>query len=360
MRDSYRVGSILGIPVELHISFVLLLLLVFIYSLAVDFQAFIYLVLLFTVVTLHELSHSVVAKRYGIGINRITLLPFGGIASMEELPSEPGQELKIAIAGPGFNFLMSGLSLLALYMLDSLALVFPLFDFSISAPVDLLAVFFKVNLLLGAFNLFVPALPMDGGRVFRSLLALKLGFHAATEIATSIAKVIAVVFALLGVMIPNLWLVFIAFFVYLGAVQESEMLRINFLLSGIKVRDLMSRGVVWVHPDMTLEELAEVMLERKHMGYPVLTDGRLIGIVTFTDLSKVPRSEWSRVRVGEVMSRNLITTTSDADASEAFLTLAKAGVGRLPVVDGGELKGILSKTDLLRAIEVMRLKRLGG
>lgn len=360
MRDSYRIGRILGIPVELHVSFLLLLLLVFIYSIAVNFQAFIYLVLLFTVVTLHELSHSVVARRYGIAINRITLLPFGGIASMEELPRNPVQELKIAVAGPGFNFIMSAVTLGVLYVFDSLSLIFPLFDFSISSPMTLLAVFFKVNLLLGVFNLFVPALPMDGGRVFRSLLALRLGFNTATEIATGIAKMIAVLFALLGVLLPNLWLVFIAFFVYLGAVQESEMLRVNFLLSGMKVRDLMTHGVVSVSPDITLEELAELMLERKHMGYPVLSDGgRLEGIVTFTDLSKVPRGEWGRTRVADVMSREVLTVTSDTDASEAFLTLARAGVGRLPVVDDGVLTGILSRTDLLRALEVMRLKRLG-
>jgi|Deesub1362B_J571_1020462.scaffolds.fasta_scaffold02519_4 Zn-dependent protease/CBS domain-containing protein len=358
MKDNYKMGNILGIPLELHVSFLLLLLFFFIYSaLTLNPGPFIYIVMLFATVTLHELSHSLVARRYGIKITKITLLPFGGIASMEEIPKDPKKEFAIAIAGPGFNFIVGALSLVAIAAFSDVSRIFPFFEFKMESLIDLLLVFFKVNLLLGAFNLFIPALPMDGGRVFRSLLAFKLGFPAATEIATGIAKLIAIFMALTGVLLPNLWLIFIAFFVYIGATQEGEVSRINFMLAGLKVKDLMSTKVVTVNKDITLEEFADILFEKKHMGYPVVEGNRLVGIITFSDLSRVPREEWSIKRVGDVMTKRLITIGQDEDAFEAFIRMARAGVGRLLVVEGERLVGIISRTDLLRTLEIMRLMR---
>ena len=359
MKDNYRIGRILGIPLELHISFLLLLLFFFVYSaLTLNPGPFIYIVMLFTTVALHELSHSLVAQRYGVKISKITLLPFGGIAAMEEIPRKPKKEFAIAIAGPGFNFIVSALSLGVIAAFGDLSRIFPFFEFRIESFLDLLLVFFKVNLLLGVFNLFIPALPMDGGRVFRSLLAFKLGFPAATEIATSIAKLIAILMALTGALLPNLWLIFIAFFVYIGATQEGEMSRINLMLAGLKVRDLMSKDVISVDRYITLEEFADILFEKKHMGYPVVDENKLVGIITFSDLSKVPREEWGIRRVGDVMTRKLLTISPEEDASEAFMRMARAGVGRLLVVEGEKLVGIISKTDLLRTLELMRLMRL--
>ena len=358
MRDNYRIGSIFGIPLELHVSFLLLLLFFFVYSaFTLNPEPFIYIVMLFAIVTLHELSHSLVARRYDVKISKITLLPFGGIASMEEIPRDPKKEFAIAIAGPGFNFIVGGLSLMLIAALGGLEEISPFFELKIKSLMDLLIVFFKVNILLGVFNLFIPALPMDGGRVFRSLLAFRLGLPAATEVATGIAKLIAIFMALTGVLLPNLWLIFIAFFVYIGATQEGEVSRINLMLSGLKVKDLMSTRVVAVDAEITLEELAEIMFEKRHMGYPVLSEGRLVGIITFSDLSRVPREEWSTRRVRDVMTEKLITIAPEEDAFEAFMRMARNGVGRLLVVEDGRLVGIISKTDLLRTLEIMRLMR---
>ena len=358
MKDNYRIGSIFGIPLELHVSFLLLLLLVFAYSVyRLNPGPFVYIVMLFATVTLHELSHSLVARRFGVKITKITLLPFGGIAAMEEIPKDPKKEFAIAIAGPGFNFVVSALTIMLIAVFGGLSRVFPFFDLHIGGAMDLLVVFFKVNLMLGVFNLFIPALPMDGGRVFRSLLAFKLGFPVATEVASGVAKIIAIFMALFGVLIPNIWLIFIAFFVYIGAIQESEVSRVSVILSGLKVRDLMTTRVVTVDADITLEELAEIMFEKKHMGYPVVSEGRLVGIITFSDLSRVPRELWSVKRVRDVMTRDLLTISSGDDAFDAFMKMARAGVGRLLVIDEGRLVGIISKTDLLRTLEIMRLMR---
>ncbi|NOZ57973.1 MAG: CBS domain-containing protein [Euryarchaeota archaeon] len=358
MKDNYRIGSIFGIPLELHVSFLLLLLFFFIYSaVTLNPGPFIYIVLLFATVTLHELSHSLMAMRYGVKISKITLLPFGGIAAMEEIPKNPRKEFAIAIAGPGFNFAVGGITLAVILALGEGHRIFPFFEMKIESATDLLLLFFKINILLGAFNLFIPALPMDGGRVFRSLLAFKLGFSAATEIATGIAKMIAIFMALLGALLPNLWLIFIAFFVYIGATQEGEVSRIHLMLAGLKVRDLMSTEVVTVDEDITLQEFAEVIFTKKHMGYPVVSGGKLVGIITFSDLSRVPREKWATTRVGEVMTRKLLTISPEEEASEAFMRMARAGVGRLLVVSGGRLVGIISKTDLLRTLEIMRLMR---
>jgi CBS domain-containing protein len=308
---------------------------------------------------LHELAHSFVASKYGVTIKKIVLLPFGGVAMMEKLPKNPRHELKIAIAGPCLNFWIAFAMLILLFAFPSaIDKIFPFFviEFGLNA-VDLIILILKVNLLLGVFNLFIPALPMDGGRVLRALMALKVGFPAATEIATGIAKSIAVLMLVFGLLIFNLWLAIIAFFIYIGATQESAAVRFSSLFEGVKIKDMMSKHVVTVSGDLTLEEFSDIILKYRHMGYPILEGDKLVGIITFADLANIEKESWKATKVRDVMSRDILVASPDEDIMEVLEKMISRNVGRVPVVEEGRLVGIVSKTDIVRASQVMKLMK---
>jgi Zn-dependent protease len=351
MKDSLRIWTFSGIRIELHISFVLLML----FFALLNFKLFIYLLALFFFVVLHELSHSVVAMRYGVTIERITLWPIGGISAMDRIPKEPSQELQIALAGPLLNLAISALLFLPLFLTGQADRIFPFFQIDFRYElVSLLVVMMKVNFLLGAFNLLVPALPMDGGRILRALLARRLPFSQATDIATDVAKVLATGMFVVSLLSFNLILMFIAIFVYLGATQEAQITLLTTFLSGIHVEDLMSREVVTIPGESTLEEFAKRVMETKHNGYPVMEDGRLLGLMTLKDLRKVPREEWGSRRVEEAMTRQFPTASCREEAMEALLRMYSTRSEVMPVMEGEDLVGILSQVDIYRMIEIMK------
>jgi Zn-dependent protease len=347
MRYSLKIFSIFGIPVELHISFLLLMLAIYLVAVfnlipGVDVVVAILITLLFVTVVLHELTHSYVAQRYGVEIERIVLLPIGGVSAMKELPKDPHQELRIALAGPLTNLVIA-------------AVLYPVFLFygnSLSPSLNFLLYYFiLLNLLLGAFNL-LPAFPMDGGRVLRAFLAERMNFIKATELAASIGKQLAIIMAIVGVFF-NPFLIFIAIFVYLGADQESKMVLVNTLLEGIYVRDIMTREVKTVKPTDTVADVLKIMFQHKHMGYPVDQNGEMVGIITFHDLSGI-REDERDLPVSKFMTKNLIVTEPDEDVSQSLERLNLNKVGRLPVMDHGELVGIISKTDIIKALEIRK------
>ncbi|MDD1775693.1 MAG: CBS domain-containing protein [Methanobacterium sp.] len=347
MKYSLKIFSIFGIPVELHISFLLLMLVIYLVALfnlipGVDLVVAVLITLLFITVVLHELTHSYVAKRYGVEIERIVLLPIGGVSAMKELPRDPRQELRIALAGPLTNLVIA-------------AVLYPLFLLlgnTLSPSLSfLLYNFILLNLLLGAFNL-LPAFPMDGGRVLRAYLAERMNFIRATEMAASIGKQLAIVMAIIGIFF-NPFLIFIAIFVYLGADQESKMVLINTLLEGINVRDIMTGEVKTVKPSDTVDMVMKTMFQHKHMGYPVYQNGDLLGIITFHDLSRIPEEERGQP-VENYMTRELLVTRPEEDVATILEKMNSHNVGRLPVMEEEKLVGIISKTDIMKALEMRK------
>jgi Zn-dependent protease/CBS domain-containing protein len=350
MKYSLKIFTILGIPVELHISF--LLLMAFIYVVAflklyppINLQTAILITLLFVTVVLHELSHSYLAQRYGIHIESIVLLPIGGLSAMEEIPSDPGQELRISLAGPLVNFVIAALCYPILLVLGK---SYPY----ISAFVSL---FILLNLILGAFNL-LPAFPMDGGRVLRAYLAERMNYVRATELASSVGKQLAIIMAIVGIFFYPL-LIFVAIFVYIGADQEYQSVLISRALGDMKVEEIMSREVKTVTPENTVEEVLEIMFLEKHMGYPVLEVNNIVGIVTFHDLSIVAGKDKQK-EISKFMSRDLIVTSPQEPLTNALEKLNQHKLGRLPVLEQGKLVGIISRTDVMRALEIKKLKSI--
>ncbi|HEX2974162.1 MAG TPA: CBS domain-containing protein, partial [Tepidisphaeraceae bacterium] len=209
-----------------------------------------------------------------------------------------------------------------------------------------LAYIAEVNLVLAVFNL-LPAMPLDGGRVLRSLLALRLPFLRATQVAASISKGLAILLGFVGLLI-NPWLILIAFFIYIAVNAETQQTLTADLLHGIGVQDLMTRDVKTVTPDLTIDELTERMLQDHVTGYPVV-DGQLVGMITLNNIQQVDPA----ARVGEIMSSNPVTIPLDSSALDALQRMSQNDFNRLVVTDPeGHIAGIITKTDLMRALQL--------
>jgi len=361
MKSSLKIGSVLGIPIKLHITF-LLVLPMFAYVFAINPQPFgfqgvepptlryalsiLTAILLFVSILLHELAHSYLAMRYGINIESITLFLFGGVSAMEEMPRKPGQEAKMAFAGPLTSLIIGTISLLIYWSLIS-----PNPSLSQNPISHILWILGSMNIVLGIFNL-LPAFPMDGGRVLRSFYARRMSYVKATQSAASIGKLFAILMAIFGILIGNLWFPLIALFIYVGASEEERSTQAEVTLENIFVRDIMSKDVVSVSPTTTVEELVQFMFEKKHMGYPVMERDSLKGIVTFTDIERIPYHDRPAALVSDIMTKDVITVPSNAQASDVLKLISARNIGRVVVVDNGSVVGILSRTDLVRVLKL--------
>jgi CBS domain-containing protein len=208
-----------------------------------------------------------------------------------------------------------------------------------------------LNFVLGIFNL-LPAFPMDGGRVLRAWLAERMSYIKATREAAGIGKMFAIFMGIFG-LFYNFWFTLIAFFIYIGASEEERSTEINLILEGVKIKDIMSKEVQTVTSGMSVEELVEYIFRFKHMGYPVVDDGQLKGMVTFTDVQKVPLEERKVVKVSQVMNKNIISLQEDDDAVNAFRLMTVNNIGRIIVKKADKISGIVSRTDLLRAVQLL-------
>ncbi|WP_094227632.1 CBS domain-containing protein [Methanolobus psychrotolerans] len=361
MKSSFKIGSIMGIPIKLHITF-LLILPVFALVFATNPQPYgfadigsttksyalslLTTILLFGCILLHELGHSYMAKSYGVKIKDITLLLFGGVSSMEEIPRDPSQEFKMAFAGPlvsliiGFGLL--GLNILAVSSIPTYS----------TTPIYLMVgILASINIVLALFNL-LPAFPMDGGRLLRAWYAKRMSYVKATHYAAYIGKMFAFLMAIVG-LFSNPWLILIAFFVFMGASEEDKSTTVTVSLEKYRVADIMSKEVISVPPEMTVEELSHFMFENKHLGYPVIKGNSLKGIVTFTDIRNVLPHERYATLVSDVMTRNVISLPSGANAAEAFKIMTINNIGRVLVIDNENVTGILSRSDLMRSLMLL-------
>ncbi len=374
MNASLQIGKLAGIPVKLHWSFLLVIplfawiigsqirltteLIATLFGVPIDVTLIaaglnpyilgsIVALGLFVGVFIHEMAHSLIAKAKGIEIHSITLLILGGVSQMEETMPDPKIELPMALAGP-----MTSLAL----GLISAALVY-VFDAVVPDPAVAGVLVFTfgylglLNILLFGFNL-LPAFPMDGGRVLRAWLARRMPLSRATRIAADVGKGFAVVFGIVGLLFLNPILIIIAFFIYIGASQEATVLRYNILLQDITVADAMSSPVATVEPTLPLSRLVEMMYETKHLGFPVVDRGALVGIVALADIHKITPQDREAMQVRDVMTRNPTTLPPSAPLLDALKIITGKDIGRIPVVSDGALVGIVTRTDVLRVMEL--------
>ena len=268
------------------------------------------------------------------------------VASFRSMAKPVRFKIAMAFAGPAVSGV---LGLISVYLAGPAA--------AFGGAGNALAIMFWtlgiMNLILMAFNL-LPAFPMDGGRLLRAWFATRMPYVKATRRAADIGKVFATLMFLLGLSSLNFMLLFVAFFVYVGASEEEKATEISVSLEGISVRDIMSAPVRSIALEMTLEELKELMFREKHRGYPVMSGEALVGIVTLTDLQRVPEAERAHTRVDQVMARKLYLIGPLEEASTAMKMMNEMQIRRLPVIDEGRLVGIVSREDLVRAIELVQ------
>jgi len=297
---------------------------------------------LFFGVTVHELGHAWTARYFDVEISSITLWIFGGMAQMEQNPEEWKTEFWIAIAGPVTSVLVAAAFWVPLQFIPA-----------IPKPLFLLGWLTIMNIVLAVFNM-VPAFPMDGGRILRALLSRNRPYARATNTAARVAKFLAVGMGILGIF-GNPVLVLVALFVYIAASSESKMTKMSEALSGITVGELMTTDVKTVSPENTVGDLFDRMLLERHTGYPVTDEsGKPVGIVTLADAKNVQPHERDSLRVKDIMTEDLVTTPPSTEAFEALRSINTNSFGRLIVEENDEIAGIISRTDLMRALEVLQ------
>jgi len=310
MKWSIKIGRFAGIDVYMHFTFILLISRVALIhwrqgqSVGAAVAGVIFILTVFLCVVLHEFGHALTARRYGIKTRDILLLPIGGVARLERLPSDPLQELWVALAGPAVNVVIALALFIWLRLTASLA---PLEALTLTAGPFLERVM-AVNLFLVMFNM-IPAFPMDGGRVLRAVLATRKNYARATQIAASIGQGIAVLFGFLG-LFYNPFLLFIAFFVWIGAAQEASMAQLTSAIGGIPVENAMITDFKTLHRDDALERAVALTLAGSQKDFPVVNNGDIEGILTQQDLLKAIAEPERHPSVSSALQKHFVTVDS--------------------------------------------------
>lgn len=309
--------------------------------------------LLFVSILLHELAHSVVAKRSGLKIGRITLYLLGDVSQLENEPNNPSLELKMVMAGPLTSLAISllvGVGWLFAFLMNLATLV--------QAPLLYVAL---LNAAVAGFNL-IPALPLDGGRLLRSLLWKRNGdILRSTVVASNVGRVFAYTLVFFGIFtmifvdfVSGAWLLLIGWFILSSAASSLRQVIVQEDLRGVRVADLMTRNVESVTPEMGLESLSEEFMRTKHTGFSVVSNGELVGCVTLGDLRKVKKGSWAATKTGEIMTprEKLVTAIGGDSAVDMMASMNQRNIGRVFVIDGGKIVGIVTRSDILKAVEL--------
>lgn len=365
--QALRLGKLAGIPVYLDYSWFIIFILLT-WSLAANYfpaeftgwpvpeywiVGAITAIFLFVSVLLHELGHSLVALRYKISVRRITLLIFGGVAEIESEPPQASAEFWIAIAGPAVSLTLAGL----------FALLSPVF--SGISPVFAIAKYLTyINGVLGLFNL-IPGFPLDGGRIFRAIIwGATHNFRRATQIAANVGRLIAFLMILFGVwqiIIGNfgggLWIAFIGWFLESAANAQMQQQRMQDLLMGHTVSQAMTHDYAILPPDTTLKQLMDqYVLNQGRRYFIVKEESETKGLLTLHQIREVPRDQWESTRVSQCMIpvEQMHAVSPDKPLIEAIKLMDKDGFNQLPVFEGSNLMGILSRESLINFLRTLQ------
>jgi len=341
MRWSWKIAEFAGIGVYIHATFTLLIGWVVLVhwsqgqSLRATLVGVAFILTLFVCVVMHEFGHALTAQRFGIPTRDITLLPIGGVARLERMPEDPRQELWVALAGPAVNV---GIAAVLYAWLQLTGEWQPIAELSVTGG-PFLERLLVVNIFLVVFNM-LPAFPMDGGRVVRALLATKMEYTRATQIAATLGQGMALLFGFLG-FFSNPFLLFIALFVWMGAEQEASMVQMKSALGGIPVARAMQTDFRTLAPRDSLDRAVELILSGSQQDFPVVEDGSVVGILTrATLLAALARRQG--VLIGEIMEREFLAVDPAEMLETAFRRLQDCGCHTVPVVRRGQLVGLVT------------------
>ncbi len=345
MSWSWKLGRVAGIPIYVHWTFVILLVSLMAgywvqsHELLAALEGGGFILSLFGCVVLHELGHALIARTFGVGTSDITLLPIGGVARLQRIPERPAQELLIALAGPAVNVVIAGL----------LFFVFQVqFPDDVSNREHLVQAQFwpkilEVNAFLAAFNL-LPAFPMDGGRVLRALLAMRLPYARATRLAASVGQVMAMGFGLFGLSGGSPLLLLIAIFVWIGAEAEARQVEERVALRDLPVRTAMLTDFHTLTPSDSLGHAADLLLAGTQHDFPIAaaSDHSFRGLLTRAELLTGLARAGRDALVGDHASTEISSVEASSPLVAAVTQLREGKTPCLQVVEQGETVGLLT------------------
>lgn len=342
MRWAWKIGEYAGIAVYIHATFLLLIGWIALLhwmqlqTLQAVIGSVVFILAIFACVLLHEFGHALMAKRYGIRTKDITLLPIGGVARLERMPDKPIEELWVALAGPAVNVAI----FVALYLVVAAQISFRTVEQVDVVQGSLLVRLMIVNLFLAGFNL-LPAFPMDGGRVLRALLAMRMDYVRSTNIAAALGQGMAFLFGFLGLFL-NPFLLFIALFVWIGAAQEASAVQLRSALGGIPVQRAMLTDFRTVSPHDTLEHVVRLILSGWQQDFPVQEYGRVTGVLTRSDLLNALAQRGPETLVRDVMQSEFEVVDAGDMLENVLQRLINCSCHSVPVMKNGELVGLLT------------------
>lgn len=346
MKWTLKICRVYGVDVRVHLTFALLIgWVAFIYwrhgqTITASLTGVLFILAVFLCVVLHEFGHALAARRYGIKTRDIILLPIGGVARLERMPTNPLHEIRVALAGPAVNIVIAIAIFIWLKLTASLD---PLQTLSLGTGTFIERIM-MVNLFMAVFNM-IPAFPLDGGRVLRAVLAIRKDYARATQMAASIGQGIAIVFGIFG-LFYNPFLLLIALFVWFGASQEAGMARIQSAIGGIPVQHAMVTDFKTLNENDSLERAVELTLAGSQKDFPVVDDGRIEGILTQTDLLKALAARDRHPTITSAMQQNIVTVNSLDMLESAFAKLKECNCHTLPVTLNQKLVGLLTMDNL--------------
>ncbi len=360
MKGTLKLGSISGIKIEVHWTFTLLLIWVAFLEIQKGsdlnriFLNEVLVLVLFLCVVLHELGHALTARRFKIKTEKIMLLPIGGLATLEKMPEKPSQELLVAIAGPAVNVVIAIVLALILpiqsyFNFDAVVLEEVLYEPTFQ---NFLFYVFIANVMLVLFNL-IPAFPMDGGRVLRALLAFKLGRVEATKIAASIGQGLAILFFVIGLLF-NPFLILIAFFIFIGAYGENQMVQRNSLLEGHLVKEATLTNITLLSPENSVQEVIDIILTGTEKDFMVVKNNKVLGIVTQKEIIKNAKNPSTLVR--DIMDKDFKMVDASLEITKVLELIGKEKKSFFPVTMENELIGAVDMTNISEFILLKSVK----
>jgi Zn-dependent protease/predicted transcriptional regulator len=354
MKWQWKLGRFADIDVYIHVTFLLIVgWYGYMYwlegrTLAAVVEGVALILLLFFAVTLHEYGHALTARKFGIKTRDITLYPVGGVARLERMPDKPIQEFWVALAGPAVNLVIAAVLFGWLFFTDTFIPVGQL-TMSTVPFIERLAV---INLSLVLFNL-LPAFPMDGGRVLRALLAMRLDNVRATNIAATVGQGMAILFGIAG-FFGNPFLILIAFFVWFGASQEAAYTEMKHTLSDVPVTRVMRSDYLALHPRDNLGKMARMVLSGTQQNFPVIDNGTVVGIVTRGDLMPALPRRGEYALVAEIMRTGIPVIEARETVDTALMRLQESGMPVIPVVQNGQMAGLITLENISEYLMINR------
>ncbi len=359
-RWSLFIGSYAGIKVFIHWTFWIIIGWIFLmhfqmgHGRSEGLAGVVFILVLFACVVLHEFGHALTAKRYGIPTQDITLYPIGGVASLNKIPDKPGQELAVALAGPAVNLAIAGVLYAALAFSGKLA---PLSETNLIGMNNFWFNLMIANIILALFNL-IPAFPMDGGRVLRALLAFRMDKLQATNIAAKVGQFLAILFVFFG-FFTNFWLVFIGLFIFLGASGEAAYEQQKAVLKGVKVKDVMLKNVPSLPAHLSIGAALHSATSTQDSIFLVTEQGLQKGLLTLQDLIDGLQETEIEAPLSQIMRTDFEAIHEDMPLSDALEKAFHSGIEAAPVVDRGQVVGVLSKKHIQEKLELNKqLKKL--